>query len=248
MIIEERKRPFLFPRPWSIVCSMLRKYTLCYIFCISAGRLWTQVTQPTLTTANHPFSNAARGRVRMAERSKAPDSRCWTFCSQCRLEASGPRMWAWVRIPLLTNFFFFPFFFKKKNLVTYFLPGTPTIWYGARGYMHWTIMPRQFREFQYLQPFPQKYHPRPLTLPLSLFAAMQMKHASDNGIAIENEFPVHDSSLTELPRSESGMTFEHFAVQRVHSQHQDTVKYCILQLHWSTLHPEKHETPAVAME
>lgn len=37
--------------------------------------------------------------VRMAERSKAPDSRGETLSST---EHSGPRMWAWVRIPLLT--------------------------------------------------------------------------------------------------------------------------------------------------
>ena len=43
--------------------------------------------------------------VRMAEWSKAPDSRIvpsphWWW------EHSGPRMWAWVRIPLLTGFYF----------------------------------------------------------------------------------------------------------------------------------------------
>ena len=37
--------------------------------------------------------------VRMAERSKAPDSRGETLSIT---EHSGPRMWAWVRIPLLT--------------------------------------------------------------------------------------------------------------------------------------------------
>ena len=46
--------------------------------------------------------------VRMAERSKAPDSRVRLFPSQ---EYSGPRMWAWVRIPLLTNVF------RKRNQV-----------------------------------------------------------------------------------------------------------------------------------
>ena len=41
--------------------------------------------------------------VRMAERSKAPDSRVTVSSHDCR-EHSGPRMWAWVRIPLLTRF------------------------------------------------------------------------------------------------------------------------------------------------
>ena len=40
--------------------------------------------------------------VRMAERSKAPDSRGETLSIS---EHSGPRMWAWVRIPLLTPIF-----------------------------------------------------------------------------------------------------------------------------------------------
>ena len=41
--------------------------------------------------------------VRMAERSKAPDSRANS--SMRYVEYSGPRMWAWVRIPLLTKVF-----------------------------------------------------------------------------------------------------------------------------------------------
>ena len=41
--------------------------------------------------------------VRMAEWSKAPDSRFIPF-SCLMSEFSGPRMWAWVRIPLLTQF------------------------------------------------------------------------------------------------------------------------------------------------
>ena len=40
-----------------------------------------------------------KAAVRMAERSKAPDSRAKTLSNT---EHSGPRMWAWVRIPLLT--------------------------------------------------------------------------------------------------------------------------------------------------
>src|SRR4029434_1893561 len=46
-------------------------------------------------------------QVRMAERSKAPDSRRCTFLSR---EISGVRMDAWVRIPLLT----WPFDFKLQ--------------------------------------------------------------------------------------------------------------------------------------
>ena len=54
--------------------------------------------------------------VRMAEWSKAPDSRI-NPCSLIRnkLENSGPRMRAWVQIPLLTNIFF-PFEFASVNI------------------------------------------------------------------------------------------------------------------------------------
>ena len=44
--------------------------------------------------------------VRMAERSKAPDSRVTFSAKLWRSECSGPRMWAWVRIPLLTKLFY----------------------------------------------------------------------------------------------------------------------------------------------
>ena len=43
--------------------------------------------------------------VSMAEWSKAPDSRCHLLVHH-ETERSGPRMWAWVRIPLLTAFYF----------------------------------------------------------------------------------------------------------------------------------------------
>ena len=49
----------------------------------------------------------------MAERSKAPDSRDIPFLHNS--EISGPRMRAWVRIPLLTKTFFR--FFKKYKLL-----------------------------------------------------------------------------------------------------------------------------------
>ena len=47
--------------------------------------------------------------VRMAERSKAPDSRFITFPAHNGSGRSGLRMEAWVRIPLLTMLH--PFFF-----------------------------------------------------------------------------------------------------------------------------------------
>ena len=46
--------------------------------------------------------------VRMAERSKAPDSRWKPSQHAWESERSGLRMEAWVRIPLLTNYFSFP--------------------------------------------------------------------------------------------------------------------------------------------
>ena len=50
----------------------------------------------------------------MAERSKAPDSR-FTFSVDGRdIGNSGPRMRAWVRIPLLTKYFF------RENVLFYF--------------------------------------------------------------------------------------------------------------------------------
>ena len=58
--------------------------------------------------------------VRMAERSKAPDSRsCVPSAVNADWEPSGPRMWAWVRIPLLTKTFFAPFF--SRNRLLFFL-------------------------------------------------------------------------------------------------------------------------------
>ena len=42
--------------------------------------------------------------VRMAEWSKAPDSRV-NLTTLSVVECSGPRMWAWVQIPLLTKIF-----------------------------------------------------------------------------------------------------------------------------------------------
>ena len=47
--------------------------------------------------------------VRMAERSKAPDSRLNTFSARYGSGRSGLRMEAWVRIPLLTIYVFFFF-------------------------------------------------------------------------------------------------------------------------------------------
>ena len=53
---------------------------------------------------------ASQTTVRMAEWSKAPDSRMWSFHNHSGWELSGPHMWAWVRIPLLTYLFFFLLF------------------------------------------------------------------------------------------------------------------------------------------
>ena len=55
--------------------------------------------------------------VRMAERSKAPDSRSNTFPKNIGSGRSGLRMEAWVRIPLLTICFFFLFsrYLSHKN-------------------------------------------------------------------------------------------------------------------------------------
>ena len=51
----------------------------------------------------------------MAEWSKAPDSR-YNLARYSEYEASGPCIWAWVQIPLLTFIFFFPF----CCIITYF--------------------------------------------------------------------------------------------------------------------------------
>ena len=50
--------------------------------------------------------------VRVAEWSKAPDSRAKSLARYAGSKTSGPRMWAWVRIPPLTHFFFFFHFFQ----------------------------------------------------------------------------------------------------------------------------------------
>ena len=62
--------------------------------------------------------------VRMAERSKAPDSRV-TSLPLTTKEHSGPRMWAWVRIPLLTELL--PF---------------PTSWHSSANWSHYALMNR----------------------------------------------------------------------------------------------------------
>lgn len=51
-------------------------------------------------------NNAYFRNVRMAEWSKAPDSRYMPCLKKQQFEYSGPRMWAWVQIPLLTILFF----------------------------------------------------------------------------------------------------------------------------------------------
>ena len=58
--------------------------------------------------------------VRMAEWSKAPDSRMWSFHHHSGWGLSGPHMWAWVRIPLLTHLFltflYIVYFIKKSHV------------------------------------------------------------------------------------------------------------------------------------
>ena len=63
------------------------------------GKLFYEQRGKIPIKANSFWSN----NVRMAERSKAPDSRVRLLAFKCEL--SGPRMWAWVRIPLLTKHF-----------------------------------------------------------------------------------------------------------------------------------------------
>ena len=68
----------------------------------------------TLINVNSTLINIAtihEGKivVRMAERSKAPDSRLITFPAYTGSGRSGLRMEAWVRIPLLTLPFFISF-------------------------------------------------------------------------------------------------------------------------------------------
>ena len=55
--------------------------------------------------------------VRMAEWSKAPDSSVKAYLRKyvSGVECSGPRMWAWVRIPLLTQELFLSFPTRKRD-------------------------------------------------------------------------------------------------------------------------------------
>ena len=63
---------------------------------------------------------ASQTTVRMAEWSKAPDSRMWSFHHHSGWGLSGPHMWAWVRIPLLTHLFltflYIVYFIKKSHV------------------------------------------------------------------------------------------------------------------------------------
>ena len=81
-------------------------------------RLWVQTSPGALFGSQKRFLfyhvfQLARRYVRMAEWSKAPDSRTIPF-QLSWWEHSGPQMWAWVRIPLLTAFYSF-FVFVNKN-------------------------------------------------------------------------------------------------------------------------------------
>ena len=62
-----------------------------YVPACSTMKIWMECQDEFL---KHMCNN-----VRMAERSKAPDSRA------ILPEHSGPHLWAWVRIPLLTRIF-----------------------------------------------------------------------------------------------------------------------------------------------
>ena len=61
--------------------------------------------------------------VRMAERSKVHTLPC-PISSQCRI--SGPRMWAWVRIPLLTyTFYYHSMLYSPFNYHKSYRPNSP---------------------------------------------------------------------------------------------------------------------------
>ena len=73
-------------------------------------RLWVQTSPGALFGSQKRFFTynvlqPVIRYVRMAEWSKAPDSRIVPSPNRW-WEHSGPRMWAWVRIPLLTAFYF----------------------------------------------------------------------------------------------------------------------------------------------
>ena len=70
--------------------------------------------------------------VRMAEWSKAPDSRMWSFHHHSGWGLSGPHMWAWVRIPLLTHLFltflYIVYFIKKSHVRQQGIEPRSTAW------------------------------------------------------------------------------------------------------------------------
>ena len=77
----------------NLVISREKELSLFSKFCDFARTEFIYIFSPSLT------------QVRMAERSKAPDSSV-NFSPIAR-EHSGPRLRAWVQIPLLTKLFFF---------------------------------------------------------------------------------------------------------------------------------------------
>ena len=91
--------------------SVDRNYALLRIFC----KFWRNRIQIYWSWVRSPDEMNFFARfitiVRMAEWSKAPDSRLnLTTLIGSTLENSGPRMRAWVQIPLLTKLFFFNLF------------------------------------------------------------------------------------------------------------------------------------------
>ena len=69
--------------------------------------------------------------VRVAEWSKAPDSRIPSLLASASSKHSGPRMWAWVRIPPLTDFF-------PSLVITAFFsftPGCLKMHYGIKKFL-----------------------------------------------------------------------------------------------------------------
>ena len=69
--------------------------------------------------------------VRVAEWSKAPDSRANLAC-KAGSEPSGPHMWAWVRIPPLTEFLLFSHNFFQANRILHMISwmDQPTVAYS----------------------------------------------------------------------------------------------------------------------
>ena len=75
---------------------------------------WTRVSVRVSSVGVRKFVLGSP-TVRVAERSKAPDSRM-ILAVLCTVENSGPHLRAWVRIPLLTEFFWGEIMRNSRNL------------------------------------------------------------------------------------------------------------------------------------